>query len=86
MNVFTCLICKAKRNLWLVVPLVLGIFGNASAQPVTVAAASSVRFVLPELVEQFKSQTGHSVRAVYGSSGSLTHQALYGAPFDVFLP
>jgi molybdate transport system substrate-binding protein len=51
----------------------------------TVAAASSLRFALPGIVEKFERATGYRVEVVYGSSGSLSSQIASNAPFDVFL-
>ncbi|MFT5225718.1 MAG: molybdate transport system substrate-binding protein [Polaribacter sp.] len=50
-----------------------------------VAAASSLQFVLPEVLAEFKRQTGHSVRTTFGSSGNFRRQIIQGAPFELFL-
>ena len=50
-----------------------------------ISAASNLKFVLPELVEQFEKQTGQEVRLVFGSSGKLFAQIRSGAPYDIFL-
>jgi len=55
---------------------------NQSAQ---IAAASSLQFVLPEIVTAFKQQTGHNLRVTYGSSGNFLRQIVQGAPFELFL-
>ncbi len=52
---------------------------------ITVAAASSIRLPLDIIVQGFQSQTGMSVKVSYGSSGTLTHQILRGAPYQLFL-
>lgn len=56
------------------------------AHALTVAAASSLRLVMPELEQAF---TAHhpkaSVRVIFGASGKLATQILNGAPYDVFL-
>ncbi len=57
----------------------------AAQQTLTVAAASDLRFVLDELVRDFRAtQPGSRVDVVYGSSGKLAAQIQNGAPFDVF--
>lgn len=59
---------------------------SAIAAPLTIAAASSMRFVLPQLIEHY--QTTHEqaqIRVVYGSSGRLYGQITHGAPFHLFL-
>ncbi|MFT5550435.1 MAG: molybdate transport system substrate-binding protein, partial [Candidatus Azotimanducaceae bacterium] len=50
-----------------------------------IAAASSLQFVLPEVLAEFKRETGHSVRATFGSSGNFQRQIIQGASFELFL-
>lgn len=50
-----------------------------------VAAASSLQFVLPEIVQLFQQKTGRGVRVTFGSSGNLMRQIIQGAPFELFL-
>lgn len=57
---------------------------GAAAAP-SIAVASSLRPVMPELVAAFREQGGARVRVSYGASGNLTHQILQGAPFELFL-
>jgi molybdate transport system substrate-binding protein len=54
-------------------------------QVTRIAAASSLQFVLPEVLAEFKRQTGHSVRTTFGSSGNFQRQIIQGAPFELFL-
>ncbi|MGM0570280.1 molybdate ABC transporter substrate-binding protein [Marinobacter sp.] len=62
--------------------LVLAFPGHA----LTIAAASSLRQVMPELEAAFREQTpGSPVRVIYGASGKLATQILNGAPYDIFL-
>lgn len=55
------------------------------ADEITIAAASDLQFVLPELAARFERQTGHKVRLSFGSSGNFYSQIQNGAPFDLFL-
>lgn len=57
---------------------------SASAQEITVAAASDLQFAMPELVRNFEQQTNARVKVSYGSSGNFFSQIQNGAPFDVF--
>ena len=54
------------------------------AQEITVAAASDLQFVFPQVTAQFEKETGHSVRLTFGSSGNFYSQIQNGAPFDLF--
>lgn len=59
---------------------------TAFGQPLNIAAASSMRFVLPTIIEQYQQQHPEvQVRVVYGSSGRLYGQLSHGAPFHVFM-
>jgi len=57
----------------------------ASAQSLTVAAASDLQSALPAIVAQFEKETGKRIRLTFGSSGNFFSQIQNGAPFDVFL-
>src|SRR5690554_5839528 len=58
----------------------------AYGQQLNVAAASSMRFVLPAIIQQYQQlHPNVQVRAVYGSSGRLYGQLKNGAPFHVFM-
>ncbi len=50
-----------------------------------VAAASDLKFALPELAKAFETETGLAVRLTFGSSGILATQIANGAPFELFL-
>jgi len=50
-----------------------------------IAAASDLRFALPEIAESFRRETGESVRLAFGSSGNLARQIRQGAPFEIYL-
>jgi molybdate transport system substrate-binding protein len=57
----------------------------AADRPPTIAAASSLRHVLPEIAEEFARRANVAPRLVFGSSGNLYRQIMQGAPFGVFL-
>jgi molybdate transport system substrate-binding protein len=56
----------------------------ALAQEITIAAASDLQFVFPQVAARFEKETGHSVRLTFGSSGNFFSQIQNGAPFDLF--
>ena len=58
---------------------------QSSADDIPVAAASSLTVVLEEIAGLFQRETGHTVKLSFGSSGTLAHQIIYGAPFELFL-
>ena len=58
---------------------------KVQAEPLRVAAASNLRYILPALISQFEQQTTHKIVATYAASGTITTQIQHGAPFDVFL-
>ncbi len=54
-------------------------------KPITIAAASDLRFAMDSLVAVFKkTHPNQKVTVVYGSSGKFFQQIVNGAPFDVF--
>lgn len=73
---------------WLVLAIIccLPVISAAQATPreITVAAASDLQFVLPEIAARFEKQTGTHVKLTFGSSGNFFAQIQNGAPFDVF--
>ncbi|MGH9703941.1 MAG: molybdate ABC transporter substrate-binding protein [Candidatus Acidiferrales bacterium] len=73
-----------RRHL-LVAGLLIGLQSlHASAREITVAAASDLQFVFPEIAARFQKETGCSVRLIFGSSGNFYSQIQNGAPFDLF--
>jgi molybdate transport system substrate-binding protein len=54
---------------------------------ILIAAASSIRFPLDQLIKQFESENPNigPISIIYGASGKLTHQILKGAPYGLFL-
>lgn len=63
------------------------IFGlTAAAQPVRVAAASSLRPALDQILARFhKLNPQYQIRVVYGASGSLCQMMLHGADFALLM-
>src|SRR4051812_44932430 len=58
--------------------------GPASRAPLTIIAASDLRFALDEAVRQFKSTSPEfEIKVIYGSSGNFYTQVSNGAPFDI---
>ncbi len=57
---------------------------TASADEITVAAASDLTPAFEELGREFQSATKTKVVFVFGSTGMLTRQIENGAPFDLF--
>jgi molybdate transport system substrate-binding protein len=62
-----------------------GSAATGAAQNLTIAAASDLQVVLPQVVSRFEQQTGRTVRVTFGSSGNFFTQIQNGAPFDLFL-
>ncbi len=57
-----------------------------AAGNLTIAAASSLRYVLPDIVRGFERQYPQArIEVIYGSSGKMRTQIVNGAPFDLFL-
>lgn len=67
-----------------ILALVLCTGSFCSAQELTVAAASDLQFVFPEISARFQKETGHNVKVIFGSSGNFFAQIQNGAPFDIF--
>ena len=57
---------------------------SASAETITIAAASNFTVAMNELISRFEADTGHEVQVSYGSSGRFYAQIINGAPFDIF--
>jgi len=60
-------------------------FSVHAGQPPRIAAAASLQFALPEIVDAFQRKTGVGARVTYGSSGNFRRQIAQGAPFELFL-
>lgn len=50
-----------------------------------IAAASDLQFALREVAEQFRQDTGRTVRISFGSSGNFRRQIARGGPFELYL-
>jgi molybdate transport system substrate-binding protein len=73
------------RRLALAVAIFIGLSGEfCAAQEITVAAAADLQFVMQDVGARFQSETGKSVKLIYGSSGNFAQQLQNGAPFDMF--
>lgn len=58
---------------------------GAKAQTVKVAAAADLRYVMEEVVKDFKKTNSEAnIEVIYGSSGNAYTQIMNGAPFDVY--
>lgn len=58
---------------------------SQAAQQLQIAVASSLQFVMPEIVAAFKQKAGYAPRITYGSSGNFRRQISQGAPFQLFM-
>ena len=66
--------------------LALSLPALAHGKGVTVAAASSLQFLLRELAVEYERLTLlPAPKLVFGSSGNLYRQIVQGAPFDLFI-
>ncbi|MGM0553771.1 MAG: molybdate ABC transporter substrate-binding protein [Pseudomonadota bacterium] len=72
------------RTRLLILLLLLPGLATASG-PLTIAAASDLRFALDEILDTYReAHPDDAVRVTYGSSGRMTTQIMNGAPYDVF--
>lgn len=58
---------------------------QTSADTVTVAVASNFAPPMPTLIATFEQNSGHHIKAAYGSSGKFYAQIQHGAPFQILL-
>ncbi|MDD9744612.1 MULTISPECIES: molybdate ABC transporter substrate-binding protein [Marinovum] len=73
-----------RRHFLTLTAAALALPAQAEAPPV-IAAAASLRFVMPALTAGFTTAGGGPVRVAFGSSGTLAQQIRNGAPFELFL-
>lgn len=65
--------------------LLVGCGAPTPSETLSIAAASDLQAVLPELEAMFHVKQKFSIRITLGSSGQLSQQIEQGAPFDLFL-
>ncbi len=73
------------RVVWIALSFCLMQVVNAEAKSPLIAAASSLRFVMPELEQAFIDGGGTKLRVSFGSSGNHSRQIMQGAPHELFL-
>jgi len=73
------------RCVWIALVFCLMPVASAQAKSPLIAAAASLRFVMPELEQAFIAKGGTKLRVSFGSSGNLSRQILQGAPHELFL-
>lgn len=54
------------------------------ADDILIAVAANFAAPMQDIARQFESQTGHTVKLSFGSSGKFYAQITHGAPFDMF--
>ncbi len=74
-----------RHILWILFTLFFLQLSPAEAKSPLIAAASSLRYVMPRLEAAFIEQGGGKIRVSFGSSGNLSRQILQGAPHELFL-
>lgn len=72
------------NRILIVIFLVLCGVSQASAEEITIAAASDLNFAFKELVAEYEKTTGNHVKLSLGSSGNFYAQIQNGAPFDLY--
>lgn len=81
---------QPQRRFWLKAALAAPLAGPwlAKAQSparIKIAAASNLKFVLADLANQYRQQTGIQVDVNLGASGNLARQILQGLPVEQFI-
>jgi molybdate transport system substrate-binding protein len=56
---------------------------SAIAAEITLVAPGGIRAALEDLIPKFEQQSGHKVKATFGSGGGTKAQVMRGEPFDV---
>ncbi len=65
--------------------LLISFSPNAAAETAKIAVASNFTGAAHELQQAFEAKTKHKLLLSFGSTGKLTTQILYGAPYAAFL-
>jgi molybdate transport system substrate-binding protein len=74
-----------KKNISLILALLLGMAFTAPAQTLTITAAADLKFCLDQLVSEYqKSHPQAVIQTTYGSSGKAFTQLQQGAPYDMY--
>jgi len=68
----------------LLLPVKARAASKASGEGLSLAAASSLRFVMAELAAAFEKDTNIPLKTTYAASGALFAQIQAGAPYDLF--
>lgn len=81
--------CKAPRLprylIWVLLLAGLMLPHPSPAEPLSIAAASDLKYAMDELITAFKStRAGAEITPTYGSSGKFATQIQQGAAFDLF--
>ena len=66
-----------------VAALALGGANAASAAEITLIAPGGIRAAIEALIPKFEQQSGHKVKATFGSGGGTKARVIKGEPFDV---
>lgn len=72
------------RIIAVICALIFAGVNQASAEEVTIAAASDLNFAFKELIAEYEKTTGNHVKLSLGSSGNFYAQIQNGAPFDLY--
>ena len=76
---------SALRRLLLSLAILLGFAVQASAEPVNVFAAASLKNALDAVSQAWKAEAGKETRNTYAASSALAKQIEQAAPADVFI-
>jgi molybdate transport system substrate-binding protein len=77
---------QAGRRRWLLAACAWPCLGLAQTPVrIKIAAASNLKFVLADLVTQYRQQTGVEVDVNFGASGNLARQIMQGLPVAQFI-
>ncbi|MFN8673012.1 MAG: molybdate ABC transporter substrate-binding protein [Candidatus Sericytochromatia bacterium] len=78
-----------KKIIISILPLITFLLISSKAysenNTITVATSANVQYVMNELKEEFKKESGIEVKPIINSSGKLVTQIKNNAPFDIFM-